>query len=313
MSADVKQYGVGVIGTGPFRHHILERLLLRDDLSAVAACPGDHPPQSATLRCCESYSQPHDVIDSSRTHIVYFADPAPVDLLESALQRHKCIVLTSTNGLGACDLRLLAQLAASNGTIAVIDEPRRWDDDFRCAKSVFDAGHLGKLERARLAIYETALPGEVFPAGALRELGSHWLDQLLVFAAHEAQSVRLQQFHKRAGTSELGFLASVDFQDGLSAVIELQTASLLSLQTGWLLEGTSGAYRAGRRHSKTPDGEIVDEPVNVPAISADPFLDHVVKAMAGDQTALATLVPLSHAARAIGLIEMLEEAVLVSR
>jgi scyllo-inositol 2-dehydrogenase (NADP+) len=305
MTSDVPQHGVGVIGAGPFGHHLFERLMLRDDLKAVAAWFGErsaHQPQAE----CTVHQQPQAVIEDARTQIVYFAEVASRELVEFAIQHRKSVVLATTTGLSSRDLSQIAELAASQGTIAVLDEPHRWDDDFLSAKSVFDSGGLGQLERLRLSIHETALPGETFPDGILRGLGFHWLDQLLVFVSAQPRAVRLRRFCESGGTIDSGFLATIDFADGASAVIELQLASLLSLRTGWLLEGAMGAYRAGRRYSKTLDGEIIDEPVSVATSVDDPFFDNLAQAIAGDNSALSTLVTLTHAARVTALIESLE-------
>lgn len=311
MPLDVQQYGLGLIGAGPFSHHLLDRLLLREEMVAVAVCPGDRK-RSGLGPSCEVYEQPQDVVNCSRTQIVYFADAAPVELVESAIRQRRVVVLSDPTGLSAADLNHLAGLAAANQSIAVVEESRRCDDDFQSAKLAFDLGHLGQLERIRVGIHETALPGERFATGVLRELGYHWLDQLLVFATGQPQLVALRKFCNPDRTCEVGFLAQIDFLDGISAVVEVQTTSLLSLRTGWLLEGTAGAYRAGRRYSKTADGEIVDEPIPAATTSGDPFLDNLVKAMAGDQFAVAALVPLSHAARTMAVVEQLEAATTVS-
>lgn len=308
MPADVKQYGLGLIGAGPFSHHFLERLLLRKDLKAVAAWFGSEPVRPNPPPGCEAHSQPRAVIESPRTQVVYFAESASPDLVELAIQCGKAVVLTSSIGLTSGELSRLASLASASGLLAVIDEPRRWDEDFLGAKAVFDAGRLGKLQRVRLAIHETSLPGEDFSNGVLRDLGGHWLDQLLAFTTSDPEAIQLRRFYGMTGIADVGFLTTIDFREGISAVVEVQTASLLSLRTGWLLEGAMGAYRAGRQYSQTPDGEIIDEPVTIPALSADPFLDNLVKAMAGDQTGLLQLVTLSHAARTSALIELLENS-----
>ncbi|MDB5341955.1 MAG: dehydrogenase [Schlesneria sp.] len=308
MPADIKQYGLGLIGAGPFSHHLLERLLLRKDLMAVAACFGSQPARPNSPLDCEVHSQPRAVIENPRTQIVYFAEPASPDIIELAIQYGKVVVLTSTIGLTSGELSRLAGLAAVRGILAVVDEPRRWGDDFLSAKAVFDAGQLGKLQRVRLAIHETSLPGETFSNGVLWELGGHWFDQLLVFTTTVPEAVQLRRFYGTTGTADVGFLATIDFREGISAVVEVQTASLLSLRTGWLLEGATGAYRAGRQYSKTPDGEIIDEPVTVPVLRSDPFLDNLVKSLAGDQTGSSQFVTLSHAVRTSVLIELLENS-----
>ncbi|HEY4258623.1 MAG TPA: hypothetical protein VGM98_00625, partial [Schlesneria sp.] len=237
MPADVKHYGLGVIGAGPFSHHLFERLLLREDLKAMAAWFGDQPLSPNPPPGCEVHSQPRGVIENPRTQVVYFTEPASPDLIELAIQCGKAVVLTNTIGLTSDQLISLASLVSASGTLAVIDEPRRWDEDFLCAKTVFDAGQLGKLQRVRLAIHETSLPGETFSNGVLRELGGHWFDQLLAFTTSDPETARLLRFYKTPVTADVGFLAIIDFKDGISAVVEVQTASLLSLRTGWLLEG----------------------------------------------------------------------------
>jgi scyllo-inositol 2-dehydrogenase (NADP+) len=308
MPVDVKQYGLGLIGAGPLSHHFLERLLLRKDLKAVAAWFGSQPDRPNSPPGCDVHSEPRGVIENPRTEVVYFAEPASPDLIELAIEFGKSVVLTSTIGLTSGELSRLAGLASAKELLAVVDEPRRWDEDFLGAKAVFDAGRLGKLQRIRLAIHETSLPGETFSNGVLRELGGHWLDQLLVFTTTDPQAIQFRRFYGTNGTVDVGFLATIDFSDGISAIVEVQTASLLSLRTGWLLEGAMGAYRAGRQYSKTADGEIIDEPVTIPALRADPFLDNLVKAVAGDQTGSLQLVTVSHAARTSALIELLEHA-----
>ncbi len=308
MPSDVQPHGVGVIGSGPFRQFVIERLSLRRDFTATACCSTDgaaHPPYHRDG--CVNHSSPQDVIDDPRTSVIFFVGPFATDVVAAAIRAGKHVVLELARALSPQGLRHLAKLAAERGIVAVVDEPRRWDDDFLCAKSVFDSGTLGQLERTRLAIHERLLPGELFPLGVLKELGGHWLDQLLVFVHDQPQSIRLRTFRAADSATDDGFLAVIDFAGGVSAVIEVQTQSLLSLRTGWLLEGTAGAYRAGRLYTKTADGEIIDEPVNRPTLvsdpaSNDPFFDTLTAAIRGDTNAQATLPDLAHAARVAELV-----------
>ena len=314
MPTDVQPHGVGVIGSGPYRQFVFERLSLRADFAATACWSADgdaHPPNQRDG--CVSLASPQDVIDDPRTSVIFFVGPVATDLVAAAIRAGKHVVLELARLLSPHDLRHLATLAAERGIVAVVDEPRRWDDDFLCAKSVFDSGQLGRLERIRLAIHERSLPGEVFPQGVLRDLGCHWLDQLLVFVHDEPQSVRRRTFQRPESATDDGFLTVIDFVGGVSAVIEVQTQSLLSLRTGWLLEGTAGAYRAGRLYTKTADGEIVDEPVSrLPnsgdSVSSDPFFNNLAAAIIGDADAQATLPDLAHVARVAELAGRIVES-----
>lgn len=299
----VKPHGVGVIGSGPSCQFVLERLSLRQDFTATSRWSNDDDARSSGFPGdCVVHSSPQAVVGDPRTTTVYFAGPTPAGLIDLTIQSGKHVILESGSAYRSQDLRHLARMAADRAIIAVVDEPRRWDEDFLCAKRVFDNGSLGKLERLRLAIHERSLPGEMFPQGVLRELGCHWLDQLLVFVNDEPTSVRLRKFHDSTPACEHGFLAVIDFAGGTSAVIEVQTQSLLSLRTGWLLEGTTGAYRAGRLYSRTTDGEIIDEPVIHPTVGSDPFFDALAAAIQGSSQAHLVLPGLDHAARVLELV-----------
>ena len=158
-----------------------------------------------------------------------------------------------------------------------------------------------------MSILTTALPGEEFPNGMLWDLGWHWLDQLLTFVNDELLSARLRRFTSPAASSDDGFLATIEFARGTSAVIEVQTQSLLSLRTGWLLEGTTGAYRDGRQYTKTLDGEIIDEPVSVGSLASDSFLDALGAGIRAEEV-VEPLPDLIHAARIAELIDSLMSA-----
>ena len=289
MPSDLKPRGVGVIGTGLDCQFALERLSLRTDFRVV-------------VRSADSLA-----VNEPSVTVVYFAGTPTADLVFSAVQAGKHVVLETASGISEADLHGIAEMAITQQTLAVIDEPRRWDDDFACAKAVFDSGVLGTMQRIRLAVHERGLPGETFPQGVLQHLGPLWLDQLLVFADSEVTSFELERFYASEQASDIGFLVTFKFDDGISAVVELQTQSLLSLRTGWLLEGSTGAYRAGRQYTKTTDGEIIDEPVTRPPVHSDPFFEALSAALNGDQASLASLPNLFHAARVARLMDRLKQ------
>lgn len=305
MPSAVQPFSVGIVGTHPNRQFMLERLVLRPDF--IAAANGIEAPVDGRQdsEAADFLSTDQQIVESPRTDIVYFSGPTSLELVYAAIQRRKHIVLTPAAVMfRPDDLRRLARTAADQGLVAVIDESRRSDDDFRAARSVALSGRLGDRLRIRFSILTTALPGEAFAKGVLWEFGWHWLDQLLTFVNDELHSARLRRFRSSARTSDAGFLAMMDFARGTSAVIEVQTQSLLSLRTGWLLEGSKGAYRDGRQYTKTLDGEIIDEPVSVSPQTNDPFLDALALAVRSEK-AEEPPPDLFHAARIAELIESL--------
>lgn len=306
MPSEVKPFGIGVIGSGPASQFVLERLSLRDDFEVVGWNGSDVAPVVPNNGV--RFSSAAALIEDPRCRVVYLTGAPREELIAAALEARKHVVLSSVGSLSAAGLRILAEMAVRQRAISVLDEPRHWSDEALLARAALARGCLGSLRRIRLEVHELALPGESFPHGVLRELGWHWMDQLLSFVDDIPKWTQLRLFHEANDAAEHGFLALIDFAGGASAVIEVQTRSLLSLRTGWLLEGRDGAYRDGRYYLKTGDGEIVDEAVPRPAGSADPFFDALAAALCGDSVPSSGLSNLSRAVRTAELIEMLEQS-----
>lgn len=299
MLSPANPHGVAVVGSGSDARYVIERFLLRQDFRLVRT--SDHG-SSALFQ---------DLLNDEYVSLIYATDCCGSNLLETglpaALRAKKHLVLRSGVVPDPARLRHLAE-CVTDDTVAIVDEPQRWDEDFLSARSLIDAGKLGSLKRIRFATHELAFPGELFPQGVLRDLGLHVLDQLLALVNDTPVSYRLRRCCDVADNREDGFVAILEFAGGASALVEIQTRSLLSSRSGWYLEGTTGAYRNGRLYTRTPDGEIVDEPIEQRVESRDPFLDALSAALRGDQSARSQLVSLSHAAGVQDVINALVES-----
>ena len=298
MSSLAVPYGVVVVGSDADARYACERFSLHDSFRVLTEI---HPADQSTL-----FS---GLLKNDQVHVIYFAGPddggrPASNHIKNAMLAGKHVVLRSGVVSDASTLDQLAALV-TEGVLAFVDEPRRWDDDFLNARSLIDSGKLGLLKRIRLAIHELKFPGELFSAGVLRDLGSHWIDQLLAFVDGNLVSSSLRRNFSKDVNAEDGFLAILEFTGGLSAMIEIQTDSLLSSRSGWFIEGTAGAYRNGRLYTKTADGEIVDEPVNRPADSVHGFVEALASAIGGSTAERSRLVSLSHAARVQAAIDSL--------
>jgi predicted dehydrogenase len=286
----VPPYGVAVLGSGPDARYACERFALHHDFAVVAE-----------LDPANSLTSIASLLKNDRLHVIYFAGPdhgerSVGNLISDGLRAHKHIVLRSgvVKDLARhCDLIALA----TDGVMAVVEEPRRWDEDFLNARLLIDTGKLGPLKRIRLATHELKFPGESFPNGVLRDLGLHWMDQLLAFVKEDLASCHLRRNFSKQETVDDGFVAILEFTGGISAMIEIQTTSLLSSRSGWFVEGTAGAYRNGRFYTRTNDGEIIDEPVERPTEFLKGFVGTLAAAIGGDPIARSCLVSLTHAAR----------------
>ncbi len=302
MTNAAEPFGVGMIGCSAASRFCCERLSLHSDLRLVARWADDErgmderwqltgvtPPQ------CLQYLMPFDVLKAPEPRVVYFASGSPADWMIEALARAKSIIVEAPQSLSVEELNRLVNVARDCDQVAAIYEPRRWDGDFLQARAALKSGRLGQLLRLRYSVHDCRLPNETFSRGVAKELGPPVLDQMLqlIGLSGSRQPILSVPAAWRHFPSVLdhsaGFIASFEFAENISAIIEIQTCSLLGFRSGWLLEGTEGAYRNGRLYTQTADGEIVDEPLPPSPTSNDPFGDALVASLRGHSSELPTV------------------------
>jgi len=301
MHAD-EPFGVGVMGFSARSRFFCERLALRSDLRFVARWADDVAKPTESSRWagvaspqCLCAMTPTDLLTVPEVRVVHFAAGSSADVMIEALTRAKSIVVEAPHSLSREELERLAQVATGCQQVAAIFEPRRWDEDFLSALAAVRSGRIGRPLRLRYSVHDARVPGETFSTGVDRELGAPVLDQLLqlIGSPESAAPARVVSQVWRHFPSDHdrgdGFLAHFEFTDELCAVIEIQTRSLLGFRSGWMIEGTNGAYRHGRLYTRTADGEIVDEPLLVVSPAGDPFCDALVSALRGRTNDLSTV------------------------
>jgi len=291
-----KPFGVGLIGSSATSRFVCERLSLRSDLRLIATWSEEEQDQDSLLTLagtapteCRRHTTPFDVMLDPGVQVVHFASGSKANWMRQALGAAKSIVVESPQSLSRDELERLDRDAASCQQTAAVYWPRRWEADFLQARAALESGRLGRLLRVRYSVHDYRLPDETYPRGVANELGWPVLDQLLVLL----DSRPCRRFDRRHFPSDTdlsdGFVGRFDFADDVSAVVEIQTRSLLSYRSGWMLEGTAGACRNGRLYTRTPDGEIIDEPLPTSGVSSDPFLDALASVLRGNAGDLPTV------------------------
>ena len=91
----------------------------------------------------------------------------------------------------------------------------------------------------------------------------------------------------------VGLLATVEFESGLVATLDLNWATALPRLNGWSLEGDQASYCALTHYSATEDGEIVDAPYLPPGAAGDEFHDEAAGFLCLQNSMPATLQELT--------------------
>ena len=269
---------VGIVGLGRAGRYHLERLSLRDDFRVVAL----HDTDSTALRNCNEFpARQHGVWSSfladSVLEAVLIATPpathfqAAVDVLEAG----RDVLIESPLCLRVAEADELLAVASRTGRRLSVLHTHRWDDDFRSAKAMIAEGKLGQVLAAKWNIWQfnprpESLGWQVRSAsnwqhdsaaggGVLWTFGAHYFDQLLQLVGMEPVSVFARWLGDRSRSeADDSFLAVVTFANGAVGEIEVHHSSFAPQRTGWMVNGTDGAYSNFTHFSATPEGEVVD-------------------------------------------------------
>jgi scyllo-inositol 2-dehydrogenase (NADP+) len=335
--AAVVPVGIGIAGLGRSGMYHIERIGLRDDCRIVALyddCPAAQ--QRARLETAQAHERWDDFLANPQIELVLLATPPAhhAELANQALAAGKHVIVETPLGLNLAEADALVAAGTRAERCLCVAHTRRWDDDFRTAQRALAGGELGRpLVMKFINWHFNTLPrrdGSVSKAdlsstsgyshlgsvdwhghaqtggGVLWEFGIHYFDQLLLLAGCLPQMVYGRVFPSATSESvDDGFLAIVSFPDHLVAHVEVHRAAAAPLPTGWTIVGARGCYAGFTQFTPTPEGEIVDVPLNPVSADPDEFYLEVIRHI---RTGAPNPVPASQARSVIALIEAIRRS-----
>lgn len=302
---------VALVGLGRRGLYRLEGLSRRSDWRVAAVCDPDPVRRSiAEDFGCRTVDSLESLLSDAALDAVWIAAPAASRprLATQALRAGKAVIVESPLGLNGTECRELLETARhSQRSLAVIlDWPH--GDDFATARQLTRAGQLGQLrflrciERDYGVLTRNQDPQTTEP-DVLTTRGALWLTQLLELV-QEVPQIEFARIFEGPDSVHGGFCAVLKFPGGATAHLEIDRGSLAPLHTGWMLEGTAGAYAANTRYSQTAAGEIIE----TPRTANEPQPDHYAKLLQWLREGAPLQSLTIHAVRAIQLIEALKES-----
>jgi predicted dehydrogenase len=334
---------LGVAGLGRAGMFHIERIGLRDDCRVVAAYDDCSAARNrARLQSFPCHASWSEFLSNDEVELVLIAAPPALhaELTIAALAAGKHVLIETPMGLNLVEADAVIAAAGRFGRSVSVAHLRRWDDDFRTARSTLAAGELGPVQAIKLINWQynprmsrkgsnsalnpttdseqrEANPGTGIAAdywrdnaatggGVLWEFGIHYFDQLLQLADGAVESVYARLAPAKSVLSqEDTFLAIISFSGGLVAHVEVSRTAPAPLSTGWMITGVLGSYAGFTHYSPTPDGEVVDLPLAALSHQADDFYEQLVRHLRlGDPNP----VPAEEARRSLLLIEAIRES-----
>jgi predicted dehydrogenase len=310
----------------------VERLGLRDDCRVVALfddCSAAR--ERAGVEGAPMHARWDEFLADSSIELVLLATPPAhhAEMAIQALAAGKHVLVETPMCLNLAEADAVVAAGVRTGRCVSVAHTRRWDDDFCTGRQVLAGGELGRPLSMKFINWhynlsprgDSAAPGQesssapdhsslgpvdwrchaLTGGGVLWEFGIHYFDQLLLLAGRLPQTVYGLVFPSTSGApTDDGFLAIVSFSGDLVAHVEAHRAAAAPLPTGWTIVGDRGSYAGFTQFTPTPEGEIVDIPLNGISADADELYLEVFRHI---RTGAPNPVPVGQVRPVIALIE----------
>jgi predicted dehydrogenase len=253
---------IGVVGLDRIGAYHLERLSLRDDIQVVATHDPD-PARAATLPPCAGEYRPRweSLLENPAVELVLL--PAGTQQLRTpqalqALDAGRHVALTVPLAGSTAEADALLDTARRSGRVLAALPFHRWNDDFRTAAGELESGSLGRLRSAKCLLWQYRAGAEQL--APLDAVGPELLDQMLRIFDAPPQDVTARVALSSEGR-QTGFTLALGFGDDRSGLLDVDFAAIAPHRSGWVLQGTKGAWQNFRRYTRTDEDEIYETPI----------------------------------------------------
>lgn len=192
-----------------------------------------------------------------------------------AMEAGKNVICEKPVALSSIQLQNMIDTSKRCGVLFTVHQNRRWDEDFRTVKKLWDNETLGNIFRIESRVHGSrGIPGDwrnqkEFGGGMVLDWGVHLLDQILLLIDKPWQSVYAQLSYVTNENCDDGFTAQLQFADGPVVEVQVGTSNFASLPR-WYVLGENGTavidgFRTQGRMVMVSDWEKRDA---VPVVTA---------------------------------------------
>lgn len=245
----MKRTGLAIIGYGGMGRAHAVHAQNHDSLTLLGIYDiAEDPCKVARENGLYVYPSFEAVLEDPRVDLVTVAIPNHLhkDICIRAMEAGKNVICEKPVALNHDQLEEMIQAAEANHVVFTVDQNRRWDPDFRTAKHIVQTGLLGKAFRIESRVHGSrGIPGDwrnkkEFGGGMILDWGVHLLDQLLQITDQPIRSVYATTSYVTNEECDDGFTATITFEDGFLAIIEVGTSNFIELPR-WYVLGENGS------------------------------------------------------------------------
>lgn len=245
----MKRTGLAIIGYGGMGRAHASYTQTHESLTLLGIYDiAEEPCAVAEANGLYVYPSFEAVLADPRVDLVTVAIPNHLhkDICIRAMEAGKNVICEKPVALNHGQLEEMIQAAEANHVVFTVHQNRRWDPDFRTAKHIVQSGLLGNTFRIESRVHGSrGIPGDwrnmkECGGGMILDWGVHLLDQLLQINEGKIRSVYATVSYVTNTDCDDGFTATITFDDGLVAIVEVGTSNFIELPR-WYILGENGS------------------------------------------------------------------------
>ncbi len=195
-----------------------------------------------------AYDSYEAVLADEDVDVITIATPNDVhkEIALKAFEAGKNVVCEKPVTMNSADLEEIIAGANKYGKLFTVHQNRRWDEDFKVAKMLFQTeNELGRVFNVESRVHGSrGIPGDwrnrkAQGGGMVLDWGVHLLDQMLQMTEKMPISVSAELFNVTNEEVDDGFRAIFKYENDVSFLIEVGTSNFVSLPR-WYILGLNG-------------------------------------------------------------------------
>ena len=194
------------------------------------------------------YASLEEIWKDDSVDVVLIATPNHVhkDIAIEAMRAGKHVICEKPVALNSRELAEILQVQKETGKTFVVHQNRRWDEDFRIMKQLYDSKELGDIFNIEARIYGSrGIPGDwrkekQYGGGMLLDWGVHLIDRLLWMCKEPIRNIYCEESYIQKEDCDDGFKLLLTFESGCKALLEVGTCNYIYMPK-WYLCGTAGS------------------------------------------------------------------------
>lgn len=163
-----------------------------------------------------------------------------------AMKAGKNVVCEKPVALNHEELQSMIDASRENGVLFTVHQNRRWDEDYRVMKKIYEEGTLGRVFRIESRVHGSrGIPGDwrnkkECGGGMILDWGVHLLDQIMQMIPQKLVSIYAELSYVTNEACDDGFTVTLKFEGDLTVVVEVGTSNFINLPR-WYMLGENGS------------------------------------------------------------------------